>query len=115
MRGIRPGARRAQHQAGPAARGFRGQAARRHVLHDRRRPRREVPRTRGARQETSAASIGAGPRRRRGRGRAQTSAQTRGTLRQGGAHGGVVGGEEARDARRLRRRRRHPGEIIFKS
>ena len=33
MRGIRPGARRAQHQAGPAARGFRGQAARRHVLH----------------------------------------------------------------------------------
>ena len=82
---------------------------------DRRRPRREVPRTRGARQETPAASIGAGPRRRRGRGRAQTSAQTRGTLRQGGAHGGVVGGEEARDARRLRRRRRHPGEIIFKS
>ena len=80
---------------------------------DRRRPRREVPRTGGARQETPAASIGAGPRRRRGRGRAQTSAQTRGTLRQRGAHGGVVGGEEARDARRLRRRRRRPGEFTF--
>ena len=84
-----------------------------YICTDRRRPRREVPRTRGARQETSAASIGAGPRRRRGRGRAQTSAQTRGTLRQGGTHGGVVGGEEARDARRLRRRRRHTGEFIF--
>ncbi len=84
-----------------------------YICTDRRRPRREVPRTRGARQETSAASIGAGPRRRRGRGRAQTSAQTRGTLRQGGTHGGVVGGEEARDARRLRRRRRRPGEMTF--
>ena len=84
-----------------------------YICTDRRRPRREVPRTRGARQETPAASIGAGPRRRRGRGRAQTSAQTRGTLRQRGAHGGVVGGEEARDARRLRRRRRHTGEFTF--
>ena len=54
--------------------------ARRDVVHDRGRSRHQVPRTRGPRPKPPATQVGARPRRRRGRERAQASTEARGAL-----------------------------------